>query len=257
MKSIKKRILISVGIMAALAVVAVSFFFVKDYLNCRRYTENMLNRSVYGTFDNMIEMNAMLEKIVNQGYVLETELLVLNEMYTAYISNFYDYEYITEQLTGFAFNTASENQEYTFENMDFYNRCRDLFDEKEYKISDIKYELNDKQLEIFRSSLQYTQTAVAIIRQNIEYYNAYEVKYSEEDSKEGIMIHSEYQYKQEYLKPWGENTTGAAATVWIDGSIQPVEVPPYDYPKKPKLTVRDDVWYRTMQELKQLNIKEK
>ena len=141
--------------------------------------------------------------------------------------------------------------------MDFYNRCRDLFDEKLYRISDVKYVLKDQQLEVYRTSLQYTRTVVNIIRQNIDYYNTYEVVYSEEESTEGIMIHADYQYKEEYLKPWKDNRTGAAATVSMDGSIQAMEVPPYDYPKKSKLTVRDASWYQIMKELKQLNIKDK
>jgi hypothetical protein len=252
----KKKIMLSVGIIILLAVVIIGSFFVREYHTFRKYADNMLNRSVYGTCDNIIEMNAMLEKIVHQGYVLETELLILNEMYTAYISSFYDYEYITEQLKGFQFNVAHENQEYSFENMDFYNRCRDLFDEKLYKISDVKYELNDQQLEAFRTSLQYTQNVVDIIKQNINYYNTYEVVFSEEESPEGIMIHADYQFKEEYRKPWKDNRTGSSATVFIDGSIQPVEVPPYDYPKKPKLTARDASWFQIMKELKKLNIKE-
>jgi hypothetical protein len=139
--------------------------------------------------------------------------------------------------------------------MDFYHRCRELFDEKLYRISDVKYELNDQQLKVYRSSLQYTQTVVDIIRQNIDYYKTYEVVYSEEESPEGTMLHADYQYKEEYLKPWKENRTGAAATVSLDGSIRAEEVPPYDYPEKPKLTAGDASWYRIMKELKQLNIK--
>jgi hypothetical protein len=204
----------------------------------------------------MIEMNAMLKKIVNQGYVLETELMILNEMYTVYINYFVDYEYITEQLKDFHFSVARDDQEYHYENMDFYHRCRELFDEKLYRISDVKYELNDQQLEVYRSSLQYTQTVVDIIRQNIDYYKTYEVVYGEEESPEGTMLHADYQYKEEYLKPWKENRTGAAATVSMDGSVQAVEVPPYDYPEKPKLTAGDASWYRIMKELKQLNIRD-
>ncbi len=253
----KKKVVFSVSIIIALAIVITGFFFMQEYLKCKKYTDNMLNRSVYGTCDNIIEMNALFQKIVDQGYILETELLALNEMYTAYMNNFNDYEYLAEQLEDFRFSVAHDNQEYSFENMVFYSRCRDLFEDKLYRISDVKYELEDQQLEAFRTSLQYTKTVVYMIKQNIHYYNTYEIVYSEEDSEEGILLHADYQYKEEFLKPWKDNRTGAAATVSIDGSLQPVEVPPYDYPKKSKLTVRDASWYRIMKELKQLNIKEK
>lgn len=253
----KKRIFIITGIIIVLVIVITGYLFTQEYLKYRKYTNNMLNRSVYGTCDQMIEMNAMLEKIVNQGYVLETELLILDEMYTAYINSFVDYEYITEQLEDFQFSVARDDQEYHFENMDFYHRCRNLFDEKLFRISDVKYELNDQQLEVYRTSLQYTRKVVDIIRQNIDYYNTYKVVYREEESAEGIMIHADYQYKEEYLKPWKENRTGAAATVSMDGSIRAAEVPPYDYPTKSKLTAGDASWYEIMKELKQLNIRDK
>lgn len=77
----KQRIILIIGILCVLAIVIAGILFSQEYQSYRNYTNNMLNRSVYGTCDNMIEMNALLEKIVHQGYVLETELLILDDMY--------------------------------------------------------------------------------------------------------------------------------------------------------------------------------
>lgn len=253
----KKRLILTTAVILVLVAVVVILYFAKDYFACRRYTENMLNRSVYGTCDNITEMNAMLEKIVGQGYVFETELLVLDQSFSAYINNFYDYVNLTEQMKKFRFGAADDSHEYTFENSDFFYRVRNLYEQTAYQISDNKFILTEKQLEAFQAALQYTETAVGIIKQNIDFYHTYDIILREEQTEEGIMLHLEHKFKEEYLIPWKENRTGAAATTSSDGTMTPVEVPPYDYPTKPWLTIRDDSWYLIMKELKQLNIKEK
>ncbi len=56
----------------------------------------MLNRHLPDVCENMIEMNAIIEKAIEKGYISELELKTLKQSYDIYIRSFFCYIELAE-----------------------------------------------------------------------------------------------------------------------------------------------------------------
>lgn len=253
----KKRITIVFLIIIVLFTIIIFKDYNDKYSLYKDYADNMLNTSVYNTSDSLIEMDAIINKVINKGYVVESELANLKDLYGVYIENFIVYDNLSKHLRDFDFHEIDNIHVLNFEYTNFFSRIDDLFENKNYHLSSEKYNLDEEQLDLFKRSYDYTSSVTTIIKKNIAYYNSFDIEIMEEETEQGIKISIIKNYKEEYLKPWTDNTSGSEAKESSDGSISSTDILKYDYPEKPYLSAADNSWYNIIKECKLLNIQNK
>ncbi len=242
-------------ILAIIVIIVFAAFFAfkrnQAYNNYKNYADFMLNRHLPAVCQNMIEMNAIIEKALEKGYISEIELTALKRSYDIYISSFHRYVELVEYTKDFTFQGSyrkSDDYKIGFEYSKFFRRIDELFADKA-RSDATGYTLTAAELDVFKQSHNYTAKVSEIIKQKIDYYNMFNL---EQVTIENTISYA-WRVKEEYKQPMPPNMARGAAEVSVDGSTKTVELENYLAPEKPHFDSAEDTWLELLKEIQKLN----
>jgi hypothetical protein len=250
----------TISIVVIILLVAITLVLSKYNQNQKKYkeyTNEKLNQHFYTVCDYMINSNAIIENAIKNQYIFENDLEYLNRRFYVYLQSLDEINEISMKFKEFNFFTVSKEYDFNREYSYFYYNIDDLFGKEQYDgYSMKKYELSERDLDVFKQSYEYTNKAVNIMKKHIEYYNMFDIVFMEIEGEE--RNHLMKVYKKEYLIPWPDNKGGSEVTMTAieDGTV--TEIPArYDYPEKPFISIDSQEWINIYKDIHLLNINSK
>ncbi len=247
----KRKLFILAIIVIVVSVALFAFKRNQAYNNYKDYADFMLNRNLPDVCQNMIEMNAIIEKSIEEGYISEIERLKLKQSYDIYIRSFFRYIELVEKTKDFTFQGSyriSDDYKIGSEYSTFFYRIDELFADRA-RTDATGYTLTSAELDVFKQSHDYTAKVSEIIKQKIDYYNMFNL--------EQVTIENTISYvwrvKEEYKRPIPPNVAMGSAEESADGSTKTAELDNYLAPEKPYFNSADDTWLELLKAIQMLN----
>ena len=244
-------------IVIILVITLIAFKYNQKQKKYEEYANEKINKNFYIVCDYMIDATATIENAIEKEYIFEKDLEYLNSRFFAYLRSLDEINDISRKFNEFDFFVTNTRYNFNREYSKFYHRIDDLFGKGKYDDnSDVKYQLSQSDLDIFKQCYDYTSKVIDIIRKHIDYYNMFDIVMIE--IEETGRVQQIKKYKEEYLEPWPDNKFGSGVIKSIneDGTITeiPREEFRYDYPKQPFIKIKDREWINIYKEIYLLNI---
>lgn len=250
----KRKLIVLTVIIVLISTLFVFLEYNEETKKYKDYADVKLNMYLPSVYNNMIKMNLIIEKAINQSYITERELIHLKSLYDPYYKSFVEYMLLAEITKGYDFRENHNiNSEYKIisEYSNFFHRIYNLFDNKKDSIVSA-YQLNKNELKVFKKSYEYTSEVSKIIKENIEYYDMFKIEIIYDEDNISFV----WNIKEEYKSTLPSNSNNAGGTVFKDKNDKSLKIDKYILPEKPYFDSSDDTWVELLKKIQKLNREE-
>ncbi len=197
------------------------------------YVDNSLSYSMTSVAQDVFALEAILDYIKTKGYIVESDMVYIEEYSASYAKAMISLESIAQQVRDYDFQHSEDpkiSQEFSYEYFAFFQRIRDLYPLESYNLKPSeKFNLEGAELIKFEKSHQFICDSANIMR---TYY--------------GEMDNIEYQFFEEatsnnlYKTSINENTQHKTVGIWSN-----------------EINVRsiDDKWLNVLEDMQALHRK--